>query len=248
YMLLLALIIMSVGAILVGALLSYLDTSLTLTAKGEERAVTFYAADAGVEYALWNMRYNGTFLDSVPCEHQLQVNGTTPVDISVAEAPDEGDEVYRITSTAGDDAGTTIVAHVQLETIEDYFPLLDDAITGPEKVDLKAKLTGNIEVYGNVRYNDELKVDGTVTIYGTSYINPDWPDADDVYYFYLSQVYHLESISDQTYDISSGTEVDPYILGPLYINGNMKIEGSGVAQLNGTIFVTGRVEFKDSCT
>ena len=53
YVLTMALVIMTVGAIIIVALLNHLNTSLLLSSKSEERAITYYAADSGFEYAFF---------------------------------------------------------------------------------------------------------------------------------------------------------------------------------------------------
>ena len=80
YVLVMALVIMVIGALLIGTMLSYLDTSLTLATKSEETSHTYYAADAGLEDALWNIQYNEAFTlpeEGQPEEWQLpgQING-----------------------------------------------------------------------------------------------------------------------------------------------------------------------------
>lgn len=100
----LALVIMTVGVIIIGALLHHLNTSLSLASKSEERAITYYAADAGVEDAMWRLLNNqpppgeGTGLYDLLTEpgqsttYNITVNGM-PVSIVVeTREPSAGNE------------------------------------------------------------------------------------------------------------------------------------------------------------
>lgn len=161
YVLVLAIIITAIGAVMIGALLSYLGTSMTLANRGEERAVTYYAADAGVEEALWNVLYNGSF--SAPYEDQLQINGNT-VAVNVIEAPQIGEDVYKITSTAtGNDGGRTTIESYVFPTTFDLSMFGDYGITSNGTIDIEP---GSI-INGDVLYVngsvDEDSVNGTVT-------------------------------------------------------------------------------------
>ena len=181
YVLVMALVIMVIGALLIGTMLSYLDTSLTLATKSEETSHTYYAADAGLEDALWNIQYNEAFTlpeEGQPEEWQIpeQINGKT-IDVTVSKEPGEGDWTYRITSTAtGDDGSGTVESYVYLSTttIEhtSIKPLLafDYAIFSGEE-DLEITGSTQVKSYpvqneGNIYANGSITLKGSAKVYG----------------------------------------------------------------------------------
>ena len=181
YVLVIALVIMVIGALLIGTMLSYLDTSMTLATKSEETSHTYYAADAGLEDALWNIQYNEAFTlpeEGQPEEWQIpgQINGKT-IDVTVSKEPGEGDWTYRITSTAtGDDGSGTVESYVYLSTttIEhtSIEPLLafDYAIFSGEE-DLEMTGSTQVKSYpvpngGNIYANGSITLKGSVKVYG----------------------------------------------------------------------------------
>jgi len=59
--LVLALLIMFVGAVILAGLFQYMGSSLLLATKGEENAVNYYAADSGIEDALYGLMNNQSY-------------------------------------------------------------------------------------------------------------------------------------------------------------------------------------------
>lgn len=72
------------GALMIGPLLGYVSTGLTGVRRGAEAAARYYAADAGVEHAMWRLRYGGLTLatDSPFTYAYSSVNGL-PIDMIV---------------------------------------------------------------------------------------------------------------------------------------------------------------------
>jgi len=112
--LVLTLLVMFVGAIILGGLFMYLDTSLLLATKGEENAVSYYAADSGIEDALAWLQHkpwsppivslagwaacNPLDEDDQPCVNSYEINGRN-VNVSVLNPMDEGfgNNTFKIT-------------------------------------------------------------------------------------------------------------------------------------------------------
>lgn len=90
HVLALALIILAVGSLLVTSLLTSGTTTLLGSGQARERLEQQTAADAGVEHAIWRVRYDAGFLSSLvastPVTYARTV-GNVPVSISVTLVP-----------------------------------------------------------------------------------------------------------------------------------------------------------------
>jgi hypothetical protein len=233
-----ALILLAVGGLLIVPTLNLTSTSLNYHRMVEENTQELCAADSGMQYALSKFANNPVAFGSEPLPEE--VNDRT---VSVT-AEHVIDNVFKITSTATSDDGssTTIESYVMLSA--DYSYLFDNAITSPGDVTLKP---GTI-VYGDIQLNGDL--DNRGDIYGEISEDPiDWPTAEDFCDFYLDDVDELTPLPDgYVINISGGTEADPYLIGPLYAGGSLTITGNGVARLEGTVYVIGNFLLKPNST
>lgn len=92
--LVIALIIMGVASLLIGGFLYYVSTSQRLTTSVQEQMEEHYAADAGVEHAVWQLTNDDAFAENVinaadegdVIVYTETVNGETVV-ITVSVAP-----------------------------------------------------------------------------------------------------------------------------------------------------------------
>lgn len=79
--LVMALIALAVGVLLVAAFLAYASTSQRASQGAREAMVDHYAADAGVEHAIWRLTYESGFTQTVasgsPIVYSITVNGRT---------------------------------------------------------------------------------------------------------------------------------------------------------------------------
>jgi len=240
YVLVMAIIIMVIGAVMIGALLSYLDTSLTLANRGEETATTYYAADAGVEEAVWNMLHNGSYTlpgdgeENLPLE--LTINGKT-VEAIVANPLHMVRGIYKITSTAtGDDGGSTTLESYVVAISLNLSGFGDFAITSNGSIVIKP---GTI-IEGDVIYTDDISGEDNIT--GNTTQDEDgidwWPPTQDYIDYFLTEV-------DEVADEYPNPIIDAkYIstIGPLYRQGDLDIYSSEkdvTLTLNGTVYVTG---------
>jgi len=230
HVLTLALVIMTVGAIIIVALLHHLDTSLLLASKSEERALTYYAADSGIEYALFQLQ-NGS--EGVPL-YGIN-NNTVNVTITEVEQEDPSYKVYRITSTASGDSGgsTTIESYVSLASA-DFGWLLDSVITSNDDVTIQP----GAEVTGDIIYTGTLDNDGTINGNVTELEDiRNWPTAEEFAAFYWEDVKDLEPFADSPIDVADTTSI-----GPWYTEESLTIKSTvsqANATLNGTVYVIG---------
>ena len=119
--LILVLILMLLGGLIIAPMLSYMSTGLwTGKEVYEYRMAEFYAADSGVENAIYFAKNNRNLLPTDPdtpvTVPTADVNGKTlAVQIEMTDQTD----TYKETSTAtsASDKSTTIVAYVELSPL-----------------------------------------------------------------------------------------------------------------------------------
>jgi hypothetical protein len=248
HILTLVLLVMIVGAIILGLLFQYLGASLVLAIKSEERAITYYAADSGIEDAFYWLQQNkeSEVLWAWNEGEQLWIRdaydiGDRTVDVNVE---DTGNDIYKVTSTAITDEGkgTTIESYV-LTATWNLSPLGGGAITSNNTV----RLQNNTLVNGNISVpdGDAWRVDNKGTINGTIVLlPPPWPT--------LYRDGNLEIMS-------SVLNTHASLNGTVYVSGDMDIGKGGGAggtgtkdfflNLNGqTIFVEGTLQIYEKCT
>lgn len=149
----------------------------------EQRMHKVYAADAGIEDALYRLKFgNGTEAGdyTIPDTNGYHVNYS----IKKISGGGAGKGDYEITSTASSitpDFGgnVTIVAHTGTDNYKGFF---DNVITSKGDVEIAP----NSEVYGDVALNGELKLQGELTCSGGSGTQcvdddvPKWPTKEEL--------------------------------------------------------------------
>lgn len=232
HVLLLALVIMTVGTIIIGVLFLYLNTSLLASSRSQERALTYYAADSGIEYALFQLQ-NGS--EDVPT-YGIN-NNAVNVTITTVEQEDPSYKVYWITSTASGDSGgsTTIESYVSLVSA-DFGWLLDSVITSNDDVTIQP----GAEVTGDIIYTGTLDNSGTIDGNTTELEDiRNWPTAEEFAAFYWEDVKDLEPFIDSPIDVA-----DTPSIGPWYTEESLTIKSTvsqANATLNGTVYVIGNL-------
>ena len=230
-------ILFLVGSLFVTPLLMFMGTGLKMGKEVyESRMGELYAADAGVEDAVWRIQ-NGTQVkppvdcgDPTSWSYSISgVNGKT-VAVNITYVNNTTNTVtYLVESTAtGNGSGTKIDAYVT-DTIlsNNYSGILDNVITSQ----------GDYILQGGQTQVDppEGEEHGPVANYTGA-----WPTAE-----MLSDLY-WQDVKDALPYYTSGTlDVKNYAagIGPLYRDGTLNIINTGTAgltvQLNGTVYITG---------
>ena len=224
--LIMALILLVLGSLLVVPILNLAATSLNYHQVIERHTLETYAADSGVEYALCELGNDPEGYKTNPLQESF-TNNDRDVDVTAEHL---GDDIYKITSIATTDSNSSTIIESYVH-ISPYPAFFDNAITSKNDVTIRP----GREVYGTVQYGGELDNKGTIT--GDTIQAPidDWPTVEE-----LSDFYWVDDvISGSSIDISSGTEENPYPIGPGHTNGNLTITGTGVAALNGILYVQG---------
>ena len=233
------LVILGIGALLIPPLLASISTNLLATRAIEEDLKEQYAADAGVEQAIFRMSEGeytlGESFDTPTLVNNLPVSVT----ITLIAA-----DVYKIVSEAED---TRIESYVSTNYSDNLLWLLENAVTSKGDVIIRS---GSF-VDGDIVYSEEGDITGEEYIVApseaitmtTSFIEENWPSVSDLSEFYLMDVEDLPSLCTDI-DVSEGTEAEPYLLGPLYCDGDLDIlssETGAVVKLSGTVYVTGQL-------
>jgi len=146
--LILVLILLVVGGLILTPLLGLMSTGLLAGRVYERKMEDYYAADAGVEDAIWRIQDNNlTFVNNCSYPESLIVNDRS-VDVVVyredLDPTCAENLMYRILSiattddgggTAAIDSSTTIDAHLSVSYL-DLSALLDNAIVSDDTIDI----------------------------------------------------------------------------------------------------------------
>jgi len=249
--LILALILLAVGGLIIGPLLSYMNTGLRSGGVYERKADELYAADAGVEEAIWKIQSNNLTFDANNYSYPepLTVNNRS-VNVTIHREdwdPTCGENfTYQILSTATSDDGssTTIDAHLVVSHL-DLSALLDNAIVSQDTITIQPGTEVNGDVWLPIYDDEHLVNKGTIN--GTVKDEEDgsmtWPTYEQLSTYYMDDV---EGAPDP------GPSIDvkyTNTIGPCYREGSLGIDNTGdpaTLVLEGTVYVTGDLEFEQS--
>jgi len=242
----LVLVLLVVGGLILTPLLGLMSTGLIAGQVYEKKTDELYAADAGVEDAIWRIQTNNlTFVNNSSGPWHLTVNDRS-IEVAVYRHDWDGtpcgeNMTYQILSTAvtDDDSGTAAI--VGSTTIEAYikplvFDLLSGALVSSEGVDF----SGGCTVTGDVYYVEEITgkeydhIDGAETQIPLSAF-PTQQENEE-----FAQQFKDEALLGGTHDGTMTIESN-MTLGPLYITGNLNIWKDVTVTLNGTIYVEGSI-------
>jgi len=249
----LTLIILGIGVLLLPVFLAHASTNLFATRAVEEGLQEQYAADSGIEYALWQLQ-TGVFSGTA----DYGVNNKA-VDVTWTEYISP---IYVITSTATTpgESSTTIVSYVISNTIiPSVFDHAAVALGSDEKeCDLNfggSFETGSVEILGG-----DVYANGNICTWGSGvYIDGDASATgvitDTHGRIAGEKVQGAPEISPPDIDLAAllaeaeagGVHVGDWStnhskpLGPLHITGNLSIGGNATVTLQGTVYVDGNI-------
>ncbi|MFX1266090.1 MAG: hypothetical protein ACFFH0_11960 [Promethearchaeota archaeon] len=256
-----ALLLLVLGGLLVVPSLYLLQTTLKSNQVVDIKTAGVYAADAGIEDALWKYVNDvDPFVDNdiytLEDEYgnDLLLNNMT-VEVEMTDNATYRDgTLYTIKSVAKLNG----VVKAEIEACPfiagDFAWVFNNAIISPGTVNID----NNCSITGNVTWGTDLIIGNGVTIDGdiihqTSWGN--WPLPDQLSWFYLSQVDTSNGYTGTVIDVSAYQDPNnPYIIGSgnplsLYRQGNLTIMGNnGYARLDGTLYVTGVLAIEQGCT
>ena len=239
--LILVLVLLVVGGLLLTPLLGLMSTGLASGQVYEKKTDELYAADAGVEEAVWRVANN---LTGTGDPFVLSVNGKD-VEYTIDGSGCGMGRSYTIRSIATTTGAGSTTVDVYLASSS----FADNAITSRKDVTIQS----NSSVYGNVQYGGDpkdSKFHGKV--YEGEIINEKfavWPGWGELYQHYYSGYVEAE----QNFEYRSGNGqilVKDYPIGPLHWTGHLDIDNSSpqgvkgaTLRLGGTLYVTGNLEF-----
>ena len=263
--LVLVLVLLVVGGLVLAPLLGLMSTGLAAGQVYEKKAAELYAADAGVEDAIWKIQNPDVAgLPPITCGDKweedyppycIEVNGKI-VEVVIEYL---GATTHRITSIATGDGGRTQVeAYVTVTTeylnysgMMDHIITINDMLTDKELEALERELAKvTLACHGECAETCE---DGCGGIYdweeipegcygcGAVYNYPDalWPQAAFLIEWYSKDVEGQASYPYDTIDLAG---VDRAV-GPLYRDGILNIYNSSntpaTLNLTGTLYITG---------
>jgi len=214
------LVLLALGGLLVVPTLNLASTNLNYHQVVEKNTLETYAADSGVRYALCKLGNNPGKFGPEPLPSA--VNDRT-VNVTAEYI---GGNIYKITSTATTDSGssTSIESYVEVKA-----SLFSNAITVTDGDLLLEGSTTDGDIYasggGTVR---ESVVTGTITKNGTEEF--DLLDTEP----YKTEAQN-GGIIEGNLILGAGT----HTLGPIYITGYLKIQEGAEVTLGGTVYVEG---------
>ena len=225
--LVLVLIMLLLGGLIIAPLLAYMGTGIKTGLVFEKKTDELYAADAGVEDAVWKIMSE---VASLPSEENPTPLTYTVADMNSKDAgvtvtyegkDSEGGDVYLITSTADE---TEIKSYVVLSG--GFGMILDSVITSQADYTLQGPTSvtpGEGEEHGPV-----------------ANYNGDWPTPEELAAFYWQDVEDEVPYASGTLDVKDWAATG---IGPLYRDGTLSIQNTGASgltlQLNGTVYITG---------
>jgi hypothetical protein len=165
----LTLIILGIGVLLIPVFLSHASTNLLATQAIEKGLQEQYAADAGVEKALWHLQRGEGEL-GLP---QFAINNKTVV--VTIDLEDEGEGIYKITSTATsyDGSSTTIVSYVGSASISRSMFGHAVAALGSDDKECDIDFGGNAEIASDVELGGDVYANGNVCVSGNAEVDGD---------------------------------------------------------------------------
>ena len=245
--LILALILLLIGGLISAALLNHMGSGILAGEVHERRTDELYAADAGVEDAIWKLQNGETPVCSAnPEKWSYNISDINGKNVTVYIEYDVGTGMYKITSVAitDGDGGGGIASIDSATAVEAYieavaFDLLSGALVSMSNIDFSK----DCEVLGDVYYVEEITGSDYTHTEGEEIKVPlsAFPTQEQNEAF--AQTFKEEALVGGTHSgdmtiNSNGT------LGPKYITGNLYVEDKVTLNLAGTIYVEGTIDFK----
>jgi Tfp pilus assembly protein PilX len=256
--LILALILLLIGGLISAALLNHMGSGILAGEVHERRTDELYAADAGVEDAIWKIQNAETpvcpanpeaWCYPSPSDPPIIINDRS-LQICIEYLPDEG--TYKITSVAAtvDDGGTAAIGSTTAVesyisfSYMDFSSLLDNAIVSYDTIKIQPNNVVNGDVWLPIADEEHLVNKGIIngTVKDEEDVELIWPTAEQLSPYYWKDVEHLETEAypdGYVIDITGTSEEAPYVIGPLLAAGDLTINGDGWIELNGTVYLKG---------
>jgi len=177
-----ALILLAVGGLITTPLLAYMSTGLIAGQVYERRTAELYAADAGVEDAVWKIQQGEVPVcpGNPTWSYNISDVNDKSVDVTITYVNNlTTSVVYKITSiaTTDSDSSTTVESYVEIIYGGSFggSSVFDYALTslggnidlgGNSDVESEVELEGDIHANGNIYLSGNAEIDGDATATG----------------------------------------------------------------------------------
>jgi hypothetical protein len=237
-----ALILLVVGGLLVVPTLSLVSTTLNANRQTDRQNLELYAADAGVENMLWNVKNDPHTLPAEGTPNTINLQDQTINNMSsvVTTISNEGNRTYKITSIATGPGGhdTQVETYIKAGNLD----LFNCALASPGDIYLKKDCVVDGDMYcgGTLTPADFEPTNGEVITEELEFPSDEENQA-------YADKYKAEAMLGGTHvgnlSINSNSN-----LGPLYITGNLNIGMNITVTLQGTIYVAGSITAQKDAT
>jgi len=243
----LVLVLLVVGGLMLAPLLGLMSTGLAAGQVYENSTDGLYAADAGVEDALWNIQQGVAELPGPACgggdpnywSYPMtdDVNGRH-VEVTITYVNNQtGSLTYKIASiaTADSNSRTTIESYVQA-IIGGEFDIFSGVLSSKGDIDF---ISHGSTITGDIYYVGTLDPDFThISGNETKVTVDDFPtSAQDLAF---AQMLKEEAMAGQNYTGDMNINSDT-TLGSVYIDGNLNIQQDVTVTITGIVYVTGSI-------
>ena len=257
---LIALVLLAIGGLMLPPLLSFMGTGIKVSELHEEEVLSLYAADAGIEDALYVLRYLPP-MDPTEFPYSGNISDINGNDVDYRidiEIVGEKSRRYKITSNATDildESLTTVEVFVQVTEIYSAYGILalngDIDLGGSVGIGDPSGLPTNIHANGDIYSSSTTTVAGNATATGTISnvdVTGNYTITEHVDY---EVTVGIDTSTNSTYYTDAwntwphygNLSVDNYTaLGPAYIDGDLEIKNNGTVNLTGHVWVTGKVK------
>ena len=241
----LALLALAIGMLTIAPFLGHVSSSLIGSRIYEQAISEQYSADAGVEYAIWNLQSGES---EVPEGEELELPQFTlnskTVNVTIEN---QGEQIYKITSIATSDDGSS-------STIESYVSitvgLFDGGFTtfpGGLTLDQGEEYTGSVYAEGDVQLNQDATITGGVYAEGDIQLHQNVTINGNVY---AEGDVQLDQGAVINGDVCAGGYVQldqgAVINGNVYAVGDVQL--SQDATINGNVHAGGDVQLHQDAT
>jgi len=242
-----ALIILMVGLLVVIPLLSLGSTAMITSEVYEDRILQVYAADAGIEWAIWHIASKTT---QVPIGGEViltefQSNGL-PVNVTIT---DLGERQYRITSSSGNPGSSTVIeADTYVEAMPDGYTLIvgDKMFAAGFTSDDDFYITGDVTLSGGSVLGGDIFAEGDVTVIGGANVIEGnvWAGGDVLFSGGTEVIGSVAAGGNLTLQSDALVHGDAYVLFNLYMSGQSEILGD--VYIGGDISLAGGADILGS--
>ena len=242
-----ALIILMVGLLVTIPLLSLGSTTIITSEVYEDRLLQVYAADAGIEWAIWRIASKTTIVPAggeviLP---EFQSNGL-PVNVTIT---DLGERQYEIISSSGSPGNSTVIeAETSVEAMPEGYTLImgDKMFTAGYTSEDDFYITGDAVLSGGCVLGGNLFVEGDITVIGGANVIEGnvWAGGDILFSGGTEVIGCVAAGGTLTLQSDAVVYEDAYVVENLYMSGQSQILGN--VYIGGSISMSGGSDIEGS--